>query len=434
MKNDTFNEFSAGESKTVSSQGVAVYGYKNPHLHGFCLCMYVRAGSMYESDNQNGISHFWEHTLFRNINCVCGGDLYKRIDTLGAVIDACTYREFIQIKISGASEKLRECALLLMKVFSKFQAPASDVDLERKRIKSEIREIDDKASLDGFTRRLVWKNTSMANPIIGKRSVLDKIGAKALASFQESILTPDNIFFCLTGAFDDDDERYIAELIDSYSITGVRGEKRDNLAPVPDGFMNRNAQIEVKSDRYCRIRFNFDVDCSRYNTAEQYLLYDILFANENAIIFKALSEDSGLVYSYDSCLEKYTNIGNLYFCFEVSGAKLEQAIEKVMCALNSLRQKPYDELEATKSAYIVNTGLLLDEPGELNFELGYEYKIMGLEFESLEKRRESFIKVTPERIQEIAREIFRPENLVLTLSGNKKRLDTEKIASLLRFE
>src|SRR3954469_21232629 len=38
---------------------------QTPHLHTASVCLYVRAGSRYETPATNGLSHFLEHMLFR---------------------------------------------------------------------------------------------------------------------------------------------------------------------------------------------------------------------------------------------------------------------------------------------------------------------------------------------------------------------------------
>ena len=52
----------------VTSNNVNIYKYPGDHVHSFSLSMYVKAGSMYETSEDNGISHFIEHIVIRNIN------------------------------------------------------------------------------------------------------------------------------------------------------------------------------------------------------------------------------------------------------------------------------------------------------------------------------------------------------------------------------
>ena len=47
------------EREHITPQGVSVYHDKNENIHSFCLCLYVRAGSLFETKKENGISHFF---------------------------------------------------------------------------------------------------------------------------------------------------------------------------------------------------------------------------------------------------------------------------------------------------------------------------------------------------------------------------------------
>lgn len=418
------------EQKIQSRNGVEIYGFESPYLHSFCLCLYVKAGPLYEKDSENGISHFFEHTAFRSINTALGGELYRRADMLGITMNAVTYKEFIQFKITGAAEKFRESAELLCEIFTPFSVPKNEIDIERKRIKSELRESDEKNSLEYFSQKIIWEGTSLENTILGKNPVLDKIGKAALERAQRELLCADNIFFYVTGNYGRDGLIQLSELVGKKNISRGKAH-RDNKAPVPKNFGKRNAGIEIKNSKEHVVRFSFDMLSERYSTAELYLLYDILFTGECSKIFKGLSDESGMIYSYDASIERYNNIGTLSFLYEVGAKDVVSSVEKVTLLLADLKKGVTDELLLTKPGYVVNADMLLDEPEELNFQLGYEYKIMGRRFVSLEERKKSFEEVTPERMTQIAREIFTADNLVLTFKDSKKRLDAEKIRSIV---
>ena len=57
------------EREHITPQGVSVFHDKNESIHSFCLCLYVRAGSLFETKKENGISHFFEHIVFKNPSC-----------------------------------------------------------------------------------------------------------------------------------------------------------------------------------------------------------------------------------------------------------------------------------------------------------------------------------------------------------------------------
>ena len=84
-----------------------------------------------------------------------------------------------------------------------------------------------------------------------------------------------------------------------------------------------------------------------------------------------------------------------------------------------------------KAGYTANSHLLLDDAREYNFTFAYDNHILGLNAPSVEARAELYGSVTPEEIRAVACEIFKPQNLTLTLKGNKKRIDTERIMNIL---
>lgn len=53
--------------RSFSVNGISIYSLTNPNLRSFCLSLYVRAGSIFEDISNNGISHLFEHVVFRNL-------------------------------------------------------------------------------------------------------------------------------------------------------------------------------------------------------------------------------------------------------------------------------------------------------------------------------------------------------------------------------
>ena len=177
------------EREHITPQGVSVFHDKNENIHSFCLCLYVRAGSLFETKENNGISHFFEHIVFKNIHYQMGENLYQTLDRCGLDFNASTYEEFIQFIITGAPAHFEEAAEILTGIFEPITLPEEVIDTERKRIKAEIREEDEESSLGYFTKKIAWKNTSLERTITGKKKTLDKIKGKQLRKFQKEVLS-----------------------------------------------------------------------------------------------------------------------------------------------------------------------------------------------------------------------------------------------------
>ena len=165
---DFINDTADVETTTVSQNGVKLHSLKSRGLHGFCLCLYAKAGVLYENDTQNGISHFVEHIVFRNINSLMGGKLYDTLDAAGLTFTAATYKEFMQFCITGESSKLALGAEIITKLFEPFSKELlkGDFETEKERIRAEIREYDEKSSLDYALKKKVFSGTNLSDMIL----------------------------------------------------------------------------------------------------------------------------------------------------------------------------------------------------------------------------------------------------------------------------
>lgn len=434
------------EQRLTAANGIPIYAYPSSHLHSFCISLYIKSGVLYEGEEESGITHFWEHMEFRNINHLYGGGLYRLLDSLGASMNAATYKEFMQIRITAAPRQFDACAQILSKVFLPFAVKGpqalgrEEILTERRRVKSEIREAEERTSLDYFAQTLVWKGTPLEKTILGRHKALDRMGAAALQRAKERFLTPDGAFFYVTGCYTQENLAYLARVCAAPAGSGagqdnassdrpVREERR-NLAPVPAVFFHRDCQVAIKNADFTLVRFSFDFATDRYSMAELNLLYDALFRGESCSFFQSLSDESGLVYSYDARVEKYRNIGNLYFSYEVQANRLEESLDKTLEVLKRAKEGRM-ELDCLLPFYIDNAGMLLDDPEELNWSLAYEHHIMETPFTTLEESVESYRRVSAQRLGEVAREIFHPQNALLTVKCSKKRFSPEQLRALV---
>ena len=236
------------EVKRITKNGVAVYSYRNPGLHGFYISVFVKAGCMYEDEKYAGITHFLEHILIRNVNALYGMELYPLLDKRGLEFNASTYSEMVQFYVSGSSANFKLGAEILSKILCPVSLSAKDIDAERKRIKAEMRESDEKNSLAAFTSKTVFANTSLASSIVGNNKSLDRITGRRLEEYRKAVISRENTFFYVTGNFEDSDIDHLASLIESADISS--GEKRENIAPVPEKFGNRELKVHVKKDDF----------------------------------------------------------------------------------------------------------------------------------------------------------------------------------------
>lgn len=420
------------EQHDQTKNKIDVYTCTLPQTHSFCISLYVKAGILYERDGETGITHFLEHIHFRGLGGMPLRALYKRLETIGADFNACTYKEFMYFYITAAPSHFHECAELAAMLLAPLTARESDVRAERKRVQSEIREEAELSSLAYFAEKEVWNGTGLGRLITGTVTGVNHINLQMLRAKKEELFTSDNLFFYVTGCCPAGSVDFLCREIEKYPV-GSLSLNRRNTAPKPVGFQGRGAKVIVRTnDCMPGVRFTFDIDFSKYGFAEMDLLHSVMFSGELSRFKMRLSDESGLLYDFDPYFERYKNIGNIYVQYSVIQSRLYDSIAMTAGVFRSMKEKiTPEDLSFVLPEYLDNNRMVLDRPQDLNWQMAYDNHIMDYGYKNLDELKNLYLSVTPERLMEIANEIFRPENLVVAIKASKKKTSPDRVREIL---
>lgn len=415
------------EQRHTTSNNVKVYSYRQPHLHSFCIGLYVKAGALYEGPGESGITHFLEHVLFRNLGGMPQQELYEKLEGMGAYFNACTYKEFVQFYITATPAYFAECADIVARLLAPLAVSAKDVNVERKRIQSEIREEDYQKSLEYLSTAEIWKDTALSNPIMGTITGIAGIGLAELRAAKDDMFQAANLCFYVTGRFTDGDIAALCRLIEQSQMG--QGSARRNAAPKPSGFQSRGGAIRIiNSTELPCLCFSFDILYSKYSMAEIQLLYDILFKGSLSRFQTQLSVRKGLIYSFDSVLDQYGDIGTITVEYSIAAGKLYDAIALTTGIFRSAKNDIGEaDLAYHLPRYRDNYDILLDEPERLNWDMAFDNFILERDFKSIDDVKNQYTSVRAGRLMEIARETFLLDNLTLVIKASKKKCREEAV-------
>lgn len=420
------------QERKMFGRGVPLYALTNAHQHQFCLGLYIRAGSLFESPEENGITHLFEHMVFRNLKRKYSGDFYDLLQLHGLYFSGSTYREFVRFSIEGPAFGFTFATEILLGIFEEIRVSADEFAHEKDRIKAEIREKDERNSLDHFFLRNVWRGTNNEKTVLGYCKVLDAISLKKLNAYRNRILTADNCFVYVTGNASDKDLTKLRQSLDSLALEKGDAQWKNEIE-VSARMFHRDGKVLVKNGGWYDMQFGFDVDTGRYAGGVLDLLYAVLFSGENAVLHTYLSENDPLIYSYNSTFEQYDNAANLYFWFEIGKGDMEEAVSRVIRALNAIKAGDF-HFEANLCAQRANWLMMLDEPEELNWNMAYHNYILRDDPIVYDGDQVSRLQgITKANIMEAAREIFRKENLTLAVMGEKRKIDPQQLEAGLEL-
>lgn len=414
--------------RSVSVNGISIYSLTNPNLRSFCLSLYVRAGSIFEDSSNNGIGHIFEHVVFRNLKDKYE-NFYELIATHGLSLRGCTYKEFVRFTIDGPRHEFDFAVEILCSLFDEIKLTSHDFNNEKGRIKAEIREKDERNSLDFYFDGIVWRNSEAKRTVLGYCKTIDRVSVKRINEFRQKVLSAGNCFVYATGNISDKNldalNKKISELDISQSNPGFT-----NTVTVNDEFFHREKKIWIKNNYWHYIQIGFDVDCSKYPGGVYDLLYALLFNGDKALVYNYLSEDNPIIYSYDSTFEQYDNVGNINFSFEVDRNKIEDVFKTVVELLNAAKDGRFN-FEANLNYEMFNWELDLDNPDNLNWNMAYYNHILKTQPIDYSDEFYGRFRVTKEQIIDAAKYIFRKCNMTVAVKGDRKKINAEAIEKIL---
>lgn len=414
--------------RSVSVNGISIYSLTNPNLRSFCLSLYVRAGSIFEDLSNNGISHLFEHVVFRNIKNKYE-NFYELLAMRGLCFQGSTYKEFVSFTIDGPQHEFDFAIEILCGLFDEIEPTSHDFNNEKGRIKAEIREEDLRSSLDFYFDSIVWKNSEVEKIVLGYCKTIDRVSVKKINEFRQKVLSAGNCFIYATGNISDENLNALNKKISKLDICQIN-PGFTNTVTVNDEFFHREKKIWIKNNYWHYIQIGFDVDCSKYSGGVYDLLYALLFNGDKALVYNYLSEDNPIIYSYDSTFEQYDNVGNINFSFEVDRNKIEDVFKAVVELLNAAKDGRFN-FEANLNSEMFNSELDLDKPSNLNWNMAYYNHILKTEPIDYSDEFYGRFRVTKKQVTDAAKDIFRRCNMTVAMKGNKKKINTDAIEKIL---
>lgn len=421
------------EKSITASNGVNIYYYMQPNTHSVCLSLYVKAGTLYEN-TAPGITHFLEHLHFRRLGGRSQNELYYQLESIGGYLGACTYKEFLRFYLTASPRYFSQLVKIASDLLGELEAGIKDFSAEKRLILSEIREDNQYNDIDFVSGKYIWKGTNLENPVLGTASSLRSLTLQALKDEKEKTFTKKNMFFYVTGNFLNDDILSLKKEVERYNLESRSGTENNNVAKVPENFKSRDAFVKLSNRKYLMhdIKISFDIDFSKISRRELLYLDSILADGLCSLIRADIIEKKGLIYSFSSSIEQYSNIGVYSFTFQVHKSKLYEAVKGFVTVLNSVKKEISEkDMQTTRVFKTDNQMTLLDDPDDLNWTFAYENHILNNNYSDIDSLAHANRGISKEHLMKAANEILLTDNVMLIGIGNKKGLSETKLRDTL---
>ena len=184
------------------NNGIRVVVKKIDGVKSCSIGVFVKAGSCDETDEENGISHFIEHTNFKGTEKRNSFRISWDSDALGIVLNAATSKEYTYYYVKTISEHIAEAFEILSDLFINSVYPAEELDKERGVVIEEINMYEDTPD-DVCTTELggafYGKSRGYGKTILGSKENIERFTRDDILKYRAKYYTTDNIVLAFVG-------------------------------------------------------------------------------------------------------------------------------------------------------------------------------------------------------------------------------------------
>jgi predicted Zn-dependent peptidase len=394
-----------------------------PHTRSVSICIYLGAGSRYESEAQAGVSHFIEHLCFRGTEKrLSAKDISGAIEGVGGVLNGGTDKELTVYwcKVAQPHFQLALDVLADMVLHSRFEK--KDIEKERKIIVEEISMSKDAPNqlVGMILDELLWPDHPLGRDVAGTNKSVEEMSRELMLGYMASEYSPANTVIAIAGNVQHDEA-----VNEVNKVLGGWENKKPRLNFVPY-IETRNPRLKVEKrdteqTHLCLALPGVSLSDPRRFTID--LLNVILGEGMSSRLFIEIRDKLGLAYNIHSYLDHFQDSGALTVYAGVHPKSLEIGISAILEQLALLKEKISDE-EITKAKELSKGRLLLrmeDSRSVAGWVGGQE--ILSNKIMDVEEVVAIIEKVTAEEMCAVAKELLVGDKLRLSVVGPVKSAD-----------
>lgn len=402
---------------TTLANGVRVITEAMPHVRSVSVGIWIGTGSRRETSEQNGISHFIEHMLFKGTTHRSAEDIARSVDSIGGNLDAFTAKELVCFNTKVLDQHLSLAFDVLSDLVLNPLFRPEDLEKEKGVILEEIKMEAD--SPDYLVHEIFsanfWKDHPLGKPILGTRETVKRFDSEMIRAYYSSVYAPLNMI--VTGAGNLTHDRLVSLVREHFEGLPAGGP-----AP-PDPIPGTHARIALRNKKSLE-QVHLCLGVPSYPLPHQerfacYVLNTLLGGGMSSRLFQNIRERQGLAYAVFSELNPYRDTGCLSIYAGTSVESARQVVESIVAEFRQLKEEAVGEEELRRAKDHLKGSLMLslESTASRMSNLARQEMYFG-RFFTLDELVESIETVTAADVQRIAQTFFDPKQIALTVLGN----------------
>jgi len=409
-------------SRQVLPNDIVILGSERLESPAVVLRARLRAGALYDPDDQEGLARLTAIMLQRGTVRHSFAELNELTDALGASISADSGRLTVDLRLRCLVEDFPRLTALLAEVIRQPTFPAAELEKVRGQTLTGIMQGDQdtRTLAERGLRTLAYPaGHPYARATIGTRESVGAIGRDAIVAFHARHYRPDTLSFSVVGGIPFTEAvTTIERAFGDWAAEGLLPALTIPPAPLPLPGQRQDATLAGKSQSDITLGHpsipRSDPDYYALELANLILGRFGLGGR----LGKSVRETQGLAYSVGSSLEGGMGPGAWAARAGVAPDNVERAIASVLAEVERIRREPVsaDEL-ADAQDYLTGSLPLGLESQDGVAHIALDIELYGLGLDYLDRYPAIIRALTREQLREAARRHLHPDHAVIAVAG-----------------
>ena len=292
--------------------GLKVVGEKLDHVRSCTVGVWVKVGSMNEAPEENGMSHFIEHMVFKGTTNRSARDIAEEMDMVGGQLNAFTSKECTCYYAKVTDDELRTAVDILADLALRPTFDEKELNKERGVVLEEIAMVED--TPDDLVHELLADaqfSGSLRCPILGPASLIRRYSREDMVRYWSRHYVPQNMVLAIAGHYD---WNAFLELVNTYFDVFPNQQGESEAAFEPQHFVS-GRKAKAKDTEQLHICLGFpgvESNCDEIYPLS--IFNNALGGGMSSRLFQRIREELGMAYSVYSYASSYRGVGsfNIY--------------------------------------------------------------------------------------------------------------------------
>lgn len=342
--------------KTILDNGIRVVTEHIPYVRSVSMGIWVTVGSRDEAEENNGISHFIEHMIFKGTAKRSALQIAKELDAVGGMSNAFTSRENTCFHARVLDTHVDVIVDLLSDIFLNSLFDPAETEKERRVILQEISMVEDTPDdyIHDLFSSLFWGDNPLGFSVLGTAQNVMQINSQTIHKYLHKTYLPDKIVVAAAGNLEHD--AFLEQVRRAFSIVPDRNGVPERVTPSVE------SRLAVHHKKCEQVNLILGTKSCSATDSRRYaciLLNIILGGSMSSRLFQEIRERRGLAYTIYSFISSYMDTGLLGIYAGVTKKNIVQTIELILREIRNIKENSIDEAELASAKEHLKGGLLL---------------------------------------------------------------------------